>query len=149
MALIKFYSADIPSVPLSNKGLLKSFILQLFKKEQKSLSALTYVFTTDDYLLGINLKYLRHNTLTDTITFNLSESTEEIIGEVYISVERVKDNGRAYQISLKDELLRVMFHGALHLCGYKDKKKSEITIMRQKEEHYLSLFDEQLKNSST
>ncbi len=149
MASIKFYSADIPFVPLSNKTSLKSFLAHLFKKEQKNLSALTYVFTTDKTLLDINLRYLRHDTLTDIITFNLSESTEEIIGEVYISVERVKDNAPVYKTSFRNELLRVIFHGALHLCGYKDKKKSEITIIRQKEDHYLSLFDEQLNNSST
>ncbi len=149
MAIIKFYAAGIPSVPVSNKNFLKSFVHYLFKEEQKNLAALTYVFTTDDHLLTLNLEYLGHNTLTDVITFNLSEVAEEIIGEVYISVERVKVNAKLYQKPFSNELRRVIFHGSLHLCGYTDKKKSEITIIRLKEDHYLSLFDEKLKSSST
>jgi len=145
MANIEFYAAGIPSVPVSNKNFLKSFVQYLFKEEQKNFAALTYVFTTDDHLLTLNLEYLGHNTLTDVITFNLSEVAEEIIGEVYISVERVKVNAKLYKKPFSNELRRVIFHGSLHLCGYNDKRKSEITIIRLKEDHYLSLFDEKLK----
>lgn len=149
MALVKFYTSGISSLKLANRMLLKSFILQLFNNEQKNFSALTYVFTTDHGLLDLNVKYLNHKTPTDIITFNLSNTPEEIVGEVYISVERVKDNSKLYEVSFRNELLRVIFHGALHLCGYNDKKKSEITIMKQKEDQYLFLFEEHLKNRST
>ncbi len=149
MATIKFYCADIHTTPITNKKFLKSFISYLFKKEKKSLASLSYVFASDNYLLEINQKHLKHNFFTDIITFDLSNNTKEIIGEAYISVERVRENAIKQKTTLKKELLRVIFHGALHLCDYTDKKKSEITIMRQKEEEYLCLFEEQLKNSST
>jgi rRNA maturation RNase YbeY len=91
-------------------------------------------------LLNINKTFLKHDYFTDIITFDLSEGFVEIVGEVYISIHRVRDNARSLRTNVTNELLRVLFHGALHLCGYKDKKKSEITIMREKEDYYLSLF---------
>lgn len=149
MAIIKFYCADIRNIPITNRKALKPFIYNLFKMEKRGLASLSYVFTSDKYLLKMNQKHLKHNFFTDIITFELSDNTKEVIGEVYISVERVKENTKKYETTLKKELLRVVFHGALHLCGYNDKKKSEITIMRQKEDEYLRLFEEQSKNSST
>lgn len=145
MAKISFYCSDIPNTPVSNRRFLRSFISDLFKKESKLLSSLSFVFTSDDYLLKMNKKHLKHNFYTDIITFNLSDNQDEIVAEIYISVERVRENAKIHGTTLKKEILRVIFHGALHLCGYRDKKKSEITIMRQKEDGYLRLFEEQLK----
>jgi len=117
---------------------LKSFIATLFKKEAKRLEAIHYIFCSDDYLLKINREHLQHDYYTDIITFGLSEPGQPINAEVYISVDRVKDNAHQFKTTLKKELHRVIFHGALHLCGYKDKKKGEEALMRKKEEFYLN-----------
>ena len=119
---------------------MKLFINQLFSKEGKKLGALDYIFCSDDYLLSINKDFLQHDYYTDIITFDLSDS-DQITGELYISVDRVKDNAEILGISASQELRRVMFHGALHLCGYKDKKASEKVLMTEKENQYLELFD--------
>ncbi len=92
--------------------------------------------------------FLHHDYYTDVITFNFS-SAKKIDGEVYISIPRVKENSKIHVAPFQTELLRVVFHAALHLCGYDDKKKSEITIMREKEDHYLCLFEEQIKKHSS
>ncbi|KYP13572.1 MAG: hypothetical protein A1D16_05170 [Flavihumibacter sp. CACIAM 22H1] len=118
----------------------KSFLLQLFKKEKKSLELLNYIFCTDEYLLDINRSFLQHDYYTDIITFELAEKGEPTQGEVYISIDRVRDNAKLHGQSFQRELHRVIFHGALHLCGYRDKTKKEETLMRQKEEEYLSYY---------
>ena len=125
--------------PLENRNVLKSFIESVFKKEKKKLSSLNYIFCSDKRLLEINRTYLKHDYLTDIITFDLSEGPATT-AEVYISVDRVKENARNNKVSFKNELHRVIFHGALHLCGYKDKKKEEIAVMRLKEDQYLSKY---------
>lgn len=117
---------------------LKRAIMLLFKKENKSLASLNYIFCNDKRLLDINQQYLKHDYYTDIITFNLSEDDNKITGEIYISVDRVKENARLLGLSTVSELHRVIFHGALHLCGYKDKTMREKTKMRRKEEYYLS-----------
>ncbi len=143
MQKIFFHSADKPSKFLHKKK-LKSFIELIFKKEGFSLDSLTYVFCSDLYLLKINREFLRHDFYTDIITFDLSDLNSPVLGEIYISIDRVKENATALGFSYQEELCRVIFHGALHLCGYGDKKKSEITVMRKKEEQYLRLFKKQL-----
>jgi probable rRNA maturation factor len=127
------------NISLSKRKELKSFIEFLFRNEKRKLKSLTYVFCSDEYLLKINQDFLRHNYYTDIITFDLSDTTE-IIGEVYISVERVKENAIKVGVSTTNELHRVIFHGALHLCGYKDKTNQEITIMREREDFYINEF---------
>lgn len=124
---------------LTQRENLKFFIEGLFKKERKGLLSLNYIFCSDKRLLGINNQYLNHNYYTDIITFDLSE-TNETIGEIYISIDRVKDNAKTNGTSFKSELHRVIFHGALHLCGYGDKKAAEKTLMTEKENKYLSLY---------
>jgi probable rRNA maturation factor len=89
----------------------------------------------------MNRDFLQHDYYTDIITFGLSEKGEPVEAEIYISLDRVKDNAATLKTTFKEETLRVIFHGALHLCGYKDKKKSEIALMRSKEDHYLRLFE--------
>ncbi len=137
--MVSFQSADRP-FRFTGKTVLKAFIASLFKKEKKALANITYIFCSDTYLLQMNRDFLAHDFYTDIITFGLSEEGHPIEAEVYISLDRVKDNARTQGATFREETLRVIFHGALHLCGYKDKKKSEISLMRQKEEQYLLLY---------
>jgi probable rRNA maturation factor len=125
---------------LPRRRVLRECLVILFKKERKVLSGLTYVFCTDEFLLDINQRFLDHDYYTDIITFDLSESKSSIVGEVYVSVDRVRDNAKSLKSRLTDELLRVVFHGALHLCGYKDKSAADIKSMRRAEDRYLKLF---------
>lgn len=99
-----------------------------------------YIFCSDDYLLEINRQHLQHDYYTDIITFGLSDPGQPIQAEVYISIDRVRDNARQLNYSIKEELHRVVFHGALHLCGYKDKRAKDQRIMRKMEDKYLRLY---------
>jgi probable rRNA maturation factor len=124
---------------LKERGKLKRFLLSLFKKEKKKLKEIHFIFCSDAYLLNINQKHLQHDFLTDIITFDLSES-EEITAEIYISVDRLKENAKTFHVSFLNEAHRLVFHGSLHLCGYKDKTKKEKEEMRAKEDHYLQTY---------
>lgn len=135
---IKFFFIDV-KVSLSHREKLKSFILQIFKKEQKKVGSLNYIFCTDKYLLKINSRYLNHNYYTDILTFDLS-TQNHVSGDIYISIPRVKQNAKKYSISFSSELKRVMFHGALHLCGHNDKTTLEISLMRKAENKLLLLW---------
>lgn len=138
MATIDFFSQDIPfklSTPRKTKRWIQDVILQ----EKKELVHLNYIFCSDEYLLTINEQYLNHTTLTDIITFDNSEEKEEIEGDVYISIERVRSNAEELQTDFDEEVHRVLIHGVLHLLGYGDKTKEEISLMREKEDAYLSL----------
>jgi probable rRNA maturation factor len=137
---VTFRYADRP-LTLAGKTAVKVFVESIFKKEKQALGSITYVFCSDDFLLQINRDFLKHDYYTDIVTFGLSEKGQAVEAEVYISVDRVKDNALTHGTTYKQEMLRVIFHGALHLCGYKDKKKSEIALMRNKEEQYLRLFE--------
>lgn len=101
------------------------------------IERLDFIFCSDNYLLKINKKFLAHDYYTDVISFNLNEEPDKTIGEVYISTERVKENSRAYNVSFEDELVRVIFHGSLHLCGYQDKSNAEYEQMKFLEDQYL------------
>ena len=134
------FHALVP-VSLKQRKPLKLFINHLFKIERKKLQALDIIFCSDEYLLEINKQHLQHNFYTDIITFDLSDSpTSSMIGELYISIDRVRDNATVLNISFTTELLRVIFHGALHLCGYNDKKLSDTKIIRKKEDDYLKSY---------
>lgn len=124
------------SVALRDRNRLKDFILALFRKEKRTVESVNYIFCSDKKILEINRQFLNHDYYTDIITFDLSES-DKIVAEIYISLDRVRDNAKKEGTSLKSELHRVIFHGALHLCGYGDKTKAEIKVMREKEEEYL------------
>jgi len=136
---ISFTKAD-SNATLANRRALKAFIERALKKEGLTIETLQYIFCSDKYLLGINKSYLQHDYYTDIISFDLSETRGKLIGEVYISIDRVKDNAQTHKTSLKEELLRVIFHGALHFCGYKDKKPSDIKKMRAQEEKWLKSY---------
>ncbi|MEO6548214.1 MAG: rRNA maturation RNase YbeY [Ferruginibacter sp.] len=121
---------------------LRSFIPMIFKEEGQILSSLNYVFCTDEYLLSINKEFLNHDYYTDIITFTLSVPTAPIIGEVYISTDRVKYNSSALKVNFQEEIHRVIFHGALHLCGYKDKTSTHKKQMTAAEDKYLKMYFE-------
>ena len=131
----------LESISLKDRRKLKLFLIRLFRKEGRSLAELQYIFCSDQYLLAINRQYLGHDYYTDIITFDLSEKRQPINAEIYISVDRLRENAQKYDSPLRKELSRVMFHGALHLCGYKDKTVKEKDIMRKMEEKYLRLYD--------
>ena len=133
-----FFQANIH---LTNRRFLKGFIVALFKREAKPLRQINFIFCSDKQLLDINRKFLQHDYYTDIITFDLSEEEEDgVIAEVYISVDRVRENSRDHGVTLREELHRVIFHGALHLCGYKDKKPNQQAEMRKKEDFYLRKY---------
>ena len=136
---ISFNKADATAT-LKNRVALKSFIEKRVKKEGLSIESLNYVFCSDKYLLEINKQFLDHNFYTDIISFDLSEEPGKLIGEVYISVDRVKENAKTHGASFTEELLRVIFHGALHFCGYKDKKPADVKKMRQMEDLWLTAY---------
>lgn len=138
VAAVRFHFPE--PVYLTRRTELKAFIIQLFRKEKKKLAGLNYIFCSDKYLLEINKQYLRHDFYTDIVTFDLSEEPGKISGEIYISVDRVRDNAQNFNASFKEELHRVIFHGALHLCGYKDKTPAEESKMRKMEDKYLRLY---------
>ena len=123
---------------LRNKVALKSWIKKVVEKEGRKMKDLSFVFCDDMDLLDKNSKYLNHDTLTDILTFDYSENNN-ISGDIYISIDRVKENAKTYKVTFENELDRVMIHGVLHLLGYKDKSEKEKKIIRAKEDFYLSL----------
>lgn len=127
-------------VHLNNRTALKSFIESIFRKEGRKLANLNYIFCTDERLLKINQQFLQHDYYTDIISFELSDRRKPLIGEVYISINRVKENAFSLGEPIKRELHRVIFHGALHFCGYKDKRVTEVREMRKMEDKYLELY---------
>ena len=138
--VIKFHFADTKS-SLPPRNTLKAFLIDLFISEKTALSQLDYIFCSDPYLRNINITYLNHDYNTDIITFPLSEKGEPVQGEIYISIDTVKDNASRFETSFRKELLRVIFHGALHLCGHKDKTSKDQKIMTQMEDLYLAKWE--------
>jgi len=126
---------------LPHPRLTAQWLQKVARREKAGFTSLGFIFCTDDYLATINHDYLSHDDFTDVITFNYGDtsSRKEIEGEVYISIDRVKDNASAFAFPFDTELHRVMVHGALHLLGYNDKTPTEKRLMREKEEAYLSL----------
>ena len=125
---------------LTSRSRLKAFLPQIFSKQKRRFKTLDYIFCSDNYLLDINRSNLKHDYFTDIITFNLSNSPSVIEGEIYISTDRVRDNACINGVSIKEELHRVIFHGALHLCGYQDKTKKQQTEMRKQEDALLTRY---------
>lgn len=115
------------------------WINRIISSEGFDLGHIDYIFCSDDYLLGLNLEYLNHDTLTDIITFDYTKG-KQISGDIFISTDRVADNAESFAVEFSNELLRVMSHGLLHLMGYGDKTERESAIMRQKEEEKMQLF---------
>ena len=132
MTKINFRSGD-RSFIFPNKTHLKSFIASIFKKEKKELGVINYIFCSDDMLLKINQDFLQHNYYTDIITFGLNEPGEPIEAEIYVSIDRVKDNAASIGTTFTDELHRVIIHGVLHLLGFEDKGDEAQAQMRKQE----------------
>lgn len=138
---IYFHYLDRRIIYIKNKTTLKNFIAKVFHKEQKEIIRVDCIFCSDEYLIKINKKFLRHNFYTDIITFDLSGDNQKVAAEIYISADRVKENAQKNNVFIYKEVYRVLFHGVLHLCGYKDKTLEEIKIMREKEDFYLDLYN--------
>ena len=136
--MIHFCTEDI-TFSLKEKLKHKAWLNEVAKQEGKRILELTYVFCSDDYLLQINQEYLNHDTLTDIVTFDNSEDPNKIEGDIFISIDRVKENGEKLGTS-ETELERVMVHGLLHLLGYKDKKKEDKALMTEKEDFYIKQY---------
>lgn len=125
---------------LRDRTRLKTFVLKLLAKEGRQVDAINYIFCSDEYLLEINRQYLKHNTYTDIITFELSQPGEPVLSDIYISIDRVRENAFKFETSFNRELHRVLFHGALHLSGFTDKSPAQSKQMRAKEDFYLSKY---------
>ncbi len=140
-AVITFQSEDIKFV-LKEKLLHKTWLKKIAAGEKYSILELNYIFCSDEYLHKVNMEYLDHDTYTDIITFDNSEDKEAktIEGDIFISIDRVKENAANYKVNPDDELHRVMAHGLLHLLGYKDKSSKDSTLMREKEEEAIEAF---------
>ena len=136
---IFFNNAD-KSTSLRSRTELKTFINKQCLKEGVNIETLQYVFCSDAFLLDINKRFLNHNFYTDIISFDLSEQKGSLIGDVYISIDRVKENAKTEGNLYTHELLRVIFHGALHFCGYKDKKPADQKTMRSMEDKWLKAY---------
>ena len=138
---VEFHTHEV-SVSLRNRKKLKSFISSIIKDETGKKAAISFVFCSDEYLLKINQQYLNHDYFTNVITFDLSEAGSIITGEIYISIDRVKDNAAVNKTSFIKELHRVIFHGALHLAGQTDITPAQSKQMRKMEDFYLSKYFE-------
>lgn len=121
--------------------MVKRWIHDIALKKGFHIQSINYIFCSDPYLLDININYLNHDTYTDIITFDQSEINGKIEADIFISIDRVKENAKQQKLDYQNELLRVMIHGVLHLCGYKDKSPDEKTLMRKEESDALKLFE--------
>jgi len=128
---------------LDQEEYFSSWIETIITSEDKVVGEIAYIFCNDDYLHAINMQYLNHDTLTDIISFDYTEG-DIISGDIFISIERVKDNAIDFNVSFEEELKRVIAHGVLHYCGYKDKTNIDAALMRSKEEEKIKLFHAEL-----
>ncbi|WP_378180149.1 rRNA maturation RNase YbeY [Aquimarina sp. SS2-1] len=135
--MINFFYEEV-ELDLNEKA-LAGWIRKVIVSESRKEGELSFIFCNDNYLLKINQEFLNHNTFTDIISFDNSLG-EELHGDIFISTERVKENASIYLVSDEEELKRVIIHGVLHLCGYKDKTDEDKTLMRQKEDEKLLMF---------
>ena len=128
---------------LEQEEVYASWIETIVESENKILGEISYIFCDDDFLHNINMQYLNHDTLTDIISFDYTEG-DIISGDIFVSVERVEDNAKDFNVSFDEELKRVLAHGVLHYCGYKDKSDEDALLMRTKEEEKIKLFHVEL-----
>ena len=140
MNKVTFHTAD-KSIPIKNRKYIKLLIQQLFFLEKCKLNKVAYIFCSDKYLLRLNRQHLNHHYYTDVLTFSFSLPKQPIEAEVYISTERTKENAKFFNVSYQNELLRVIIHAALHLCGYMDSSKALKEKMRKKENFYIHLYE--------
>lgn len=136
-ATVNFFTEEI-KYTIKNKLLLKQWIKDAIANEGLKPSEISFIFCSDEYLHKINVEYLNHDTYTDIITFDNSEDENVIAGDIFISIDRIKENAKSFLVKEVDELHRVIIHGILHLCGYLDKKPVDKKRMTEKENEYLS-----------
>jgi probable rRNA maturation factor len=125
---------------LPRRGPLKAFLVSIFKKKNRPLESVTIIFCDDKHLLSLNRQFLQHDYYTDILSFPLSSPRKPLVGEIYISIDRVRDNAVNLGNSFKEELHRVIFHGILHFCGFRDKSPAEIKEIRSEEDRYLKAY---------
>lgn len=138
--MIVFFNEDI-DFKFGQKNQLKAWLKKVAESEGFKMRNLNYIFCSDEYLHKINLEYLDHDTYTDIITFDNSEEEEDIEGDIFVSIERVKDNSQELKTEFLDEFKRVLVHGLLHLCGYDDHSGEDEAQMRELESKYISIFN--------
>ena len=131
---------------LEKKTQFSKWLFKVIQSENKKEGEINYIFCNDDYLLEINQQYLNHDTLTDIISFDYSVGNE-LHGDIYISIPRVRENALEFIVDFDEELKRVMVHGVLHYCGYKDKSKTDQSLMRSKEDEKIKMFHVEQKNN--
>jgi probable rRNA maturation factor len=136
---VHFFSEDVP-FELPEKLRRKRWLKELAASSGFRIKELNYIFCSDEYLYQMNVYYLNHDTYTDIITFDNSEKTKELEGDIFISIDRVNENAKTLKVEGDVELTRVLAHGLLHLMGYKDKSKEEAYLMRSKEEEAIELY---------
>ncbi|MFN3554403.1 MAG: rRNA maturation RNase YbeY [Bacteroidales bacterium] len=137
---VEFHFTEIDTFPFPEE-LIRKWILAIIRNENKEPGDLNFIFCSDQYLHQMNVDYLDHDTLTDVITFDYSQDFLNISGDVFISIDRVKDNCKDLQLDFLNELCRIIAHGLLHIIGYDDKQPLSKDVMTSKEDHYLSLAD--------
>ncbi|GAB3933024.1 rRNA maturation RNase YbeY [Larkinella terrae] len=138
--MIRFFTEDI-KFTLSQKIPTRQWLTRLATREGFSVGELNYIFCSDEYLLQVNREYLEHDYYTDIITFDNSEEENRLEGDIFVSIDRVRDNAQQLQIAEEQELRRVLAHGLLHLCGFGDKTDDEVALMRRKEEESLASWE--------
>lgn len=138
--MIQFFNEDV-DFKIPNPRKTKTWLKDIIESEGFELNQLNYIFCSDEYLLSVNQQYLNHDFYTDIITFDNSEEIEGIVeGDIFISIDRVKENAEQLSKTFKEELLRVLAHGVLHLVGYDDHEDEDELVMRQKEDTYIATF---------
>ena len=146
--MIRFFTEDI-QFNLPKKVPTRQWLTALAKREAFTVGELNYIFCSDEYLLQVNREYLDHDYYTDIITFDNSEEDNRLEGDIFISIDRIRDNAQHLNVSEDQELRRVLAHGVLHLCGYGDKTDEEARLMRQKEEESLAAWNSRSLNVAT
>jgi rRNA maturation RNase YbeY len=136
---VNFFNENV-IYKIRNKGKLRTWIKDVIISEGKTVGEVNFILCDDDYLSKLNFKYLKHRTLTDILTFPLSEDNEKIKGDIYISIPRVRENATKFKTIIDDELHRIMIHGILHMIGYNDSTKQQKKLMREKENFYLGII---------
>ncbi len=140
--MIHYYNEDVDFLP-GKKTYLTDWIKSIINSENRKVGELNFIFCSDAHLITINRQYLQHDDYTDIITFDYCEN-KKVIGDIFISIDRLKENSEKFKVSFTDELHRVIIHGVLHLCGYKDKTPEDKKRMTQREDESLATRNEQL-----
>lgn len=136
---INFFNEEV-NFTLRQKNAVRTWIAEAVEAEGAEHGPLNFVFCSNAFLSNMNVKYLNHSTLTDIITFDLSDEEGSISGDIFISVEMARENAGEFKSSIQEEVRRLIIHGVLHLIGYKDKTSADKAVMTEREDHYLSIF---------